>query len=125
MLTKVQFINAMNFFDKYAEIRDGITKALNPYFDGNGFYFKAADILHEKYLMLLKQAMDIDEEDDPISYYLYESSNNIYGEPDSNGVCKKIGEADYKFCRIRVGEKEFIIKNAEDLYDYIKYIKSE
>ena len=124
MLTKEQFINAMQFFEKYDEIRDTAVAAVDKFFEGNGLIFTGCDVLYDKYLHLLQIAMNIDPDDeyDPITYYLYESSTNIYGEPDASGICKKIGEADYKFCKIRVGDKEFIIKNPEDLYDYIKYI---
>lgn len=124
MLTKEQFVNAMTFFDKYEEIRDSATTAIEKFFDGNGLIFTGCDNLYLKYLKLLQLAMNLDPDDeyDPISYYLYESSTNIYSEPDSSGICKKIGEADYKFCTIRVGNKKFEIKNSEDLYDYIMYI---
>lgn len=123
MLTKEEFLNAMVFFDDYNNIRDSITDSLSPYFDGNGFLFTGNDKLLEHYLYLLKKAMDLDPDDeyDPISYYLYDSSTNIYGEPDESGICKVIGHKDYKFCTIRVGGKVFEIKNAADLYDYLEY----
>lgn len=123
MLTKEQFINAMVFFDKYDEIRESAVAAVDKFFEGNGLIFTGFDPLYDKYLKLLQQAMDLDPDDeyDPISYYLYDSSTNIYGEPDKNGICKIIGHKDYKFCTIRVGDKEFEIKNAADLYDYLEY----
>ena len=109
MLTKEQFVNAMVFFDKYDEIRESAVAAIDKFFEGNGLIFTGCDALYNKYLRLLQIAMDLDPDDefDPICYYLYDSSPNIYSEPDENGICKKIGEADYKFCKIRVGEKEF------------------
>lgn len=124
MLTKEQFINAMTFFEKYDEIRNNAVAAIDKFFEGNGLLFTGCDALYDKYLRLLQLAMNLDPDDeyDPITYYLYESSTNIYGEPNAAGICEKIGEADYKFVKVKVGEKEFIIKNAADLYDYIEYI---
>ena len=123
MLIKEQFVNAMVFFDKYDEIRDTAVEAVDKFFEGNGLIFTGCDALYDKYLRLLQVAMNLDPDDefDPITYYLYDKSKNIYGEPNASGICEKIGEADYEFVKIRVGEKEFIIKNAEDLYDYIEY----
>lgn len=121
MLSKEDFISAMEFFDRYDEIRDTAVKAIEPLFDGNGLIFKGCDTLYNKYLELLNAAMDLDPEDDIITYYLYDRSNNIYGAPNASGICEKIGEADYEFVKISVGDKEFIIKNAEDLYDYLVY----
>lgn len=124
MLTKEQFISAMSFFDAYDDLRDSLTSALEPYFDGNGFYFKGADDLYSRYLNLLKISMDIDLDDeyDPISMWLYDASTSIYSEPDKNGICKKIGEADYVFIDVRVGDKKFHITNSSELYDYIEYL---
>ena len=34
---------------------------------------------------------------------------------------EKIDEVDYEFVKITMRDKEFIIKNSEDLYDYIKF----
>jgi hypothetical protein len=121
MLTKEQFINAMVFFDKYDEIRDAAVAAVDKFFEGNGLIFTGCDDLYEKYLALLNDAMDLEPDDDIITYYLYDKSKNIYGEPNELGICEKIGEADYEFVKITVGDKEFIIKNAADLYDYIEY----
>ena len=122
MLTKEQFVNAMVFFDKYEEIRDNAVAAVDKFFEGNGLIFTGCDDLYEKYLALLQDAMGLDPEDDIITYYLYDNSKNIYGKPNASGICEKIGEADYEFVKITVGDKEFIIKNAEDLYDYIEYV---
>ena len=119
MLTKEQFVNAMVFFDKYEEIRDNAVAAVDKFFEGNGLIFTGCDDLYEKYLALLQDAMGLDPEDNIITYYLYDKSKNIYGKPNAFGICEKIGEADYEFVKITVGDKEFIIKNAEDLYDYI------
>ena len=119
MLTKEQFINAMVFFDKYEEIRDNALAAVDKFFEGNGLIFTGCDDLYEKYLALLQDAMGLDPEDDIVTYYLYDKSKNIYGKPNASGICEKIGEADYEFVKITVGDKVFIIKNAEDLYDYI------
>ena len=122
MLTKEQFVNAMVFFDKYEEIRDNAVAAVDKFFEGNGLIFTGCNDLYEKYLALLQDAMGLDPEDDIITYYLYDKSKNIYGKPNASGICEKIGEADYEFVKITVGDKEFIIKNAEDLYDYIEYV---
>lgn len=124
MLTRKQFVNAMEFFDKYDEIRDSAVAAVDKFFEGNGLIFTGCDPLYNKYLRLLQIAMNLDPEDefDPITYYLYDKSKNIYGEPDNAGICEKIGEADYEFVKIQVGDKEFIIKDADSLYDYIEYM---
>lgn len=123
MLTKEQFLNAMSFFHEYNNLCDSLTSALEPFFDGNGFFFKGADNLYNRYFDLLKTAMNIDLEDeyDPISMWLYDASKNIYGEPNENGICEKIGEADHCFIEIRINDKVFHIKNESELYDYIVY----
>ena len=121
MLSKQQFINAMVFFDKYEEIRNNAVAAVDKFFEGNGLIFTGCDGLYEKYLELLQDAMDLEPGDDIITYYLYDKSKNIYGKPNESGICEKIGEADYEFVKISIDDKEFIIKNSEDLYDYIKY----
>ena len=121
MLTKEQFVNAMVFFDRYDEIRDDAVKAIDKFFEGNGLIFTGCDNLYEKYLELLHDAMDLEPDDDIITYYLYDRSKNIYGKPNTSGICEKIGEADYEFVKINIGDKEFIIKNSEELYDYIKF----
>lgn len=121
MLTKEQFLNAMSFFKEYDHISNSITQALEPFFDGNGFFYTGNNHLYTKYLNLLKNAMDIDLDDDydPISYWLYDASTNIYGDPDENGICKKIGEADHKFIEIRINDEKIHITNESELYDYI------
>lgn len=126
MLTKEQFVNAMSFFNEYNRISTSLTEALNPFFDGNGFFYVGNDRLHSKYLELLKTAMNIDPEDeyDPISMWLYDASTSIYSEPDENGICKKIGDADHVFIDVRVGDKTFHITNTSELYDYIEYCNS-
>lgn len=121
MLTKEQFVNAMIFFDKYDEIRDAAVAAVDKFFEGNGLIFTGCDSLYEKYLTLLQNAMGLEPDDDIISYYLYDKSNNVYGKPNAAGICEKIGEVDYEFIKITCGNQEFIIKNTEDLYDYIKF----
>ncbi|MBR2247590.1 MAG: hypothetical protein IJ880_11255 [Bacilli bacterium] len=126
MLTKEQFINAMGFFKDYDRIQNALTGALSPFFDGNGFLYTGNNCLNQRYLNLLKLSMNIDleEEYDPISLWLYEASNNIYSEPDENGICKKIGEADHNFIEIQINGKKYHIKDESDLYDYIKQIYS-
>lgn len=121
MLTKEQFLNAMTFFDEFNKIQESFTKALSPFFDGNGFLFIGCDSLHYKYLDLLKTAMDLDLNDDydPISYWLYEANNCVYDEPDENGLCKVKEVKKYKLWDVNIDNKKFRIRNNSDLYDYI------
>ena len=65
--------------------------------------------------------MEIDpkEQYDPITYWLYEANENIYDEPDGNGICKYIGKADKKFWDAEVDGKKLHIENSADLYDLI------
>jgi len=121
MLTKEQFVNAMKFFDEEDRLRLDITAFAEKFFDGNGLLFTGFDKMCKRYITLLCQAMDLDP-DDPynlIEYWLYEVNNNIYGEPDEAGICKKIGEADHKFFTIKEGDVTYTINNVEELYDYI------
>lgn len=124
MLTKKQFVDAMCFFKDYEQIQTTLTQALEPFFDGNGFLYKGNDKLYYEYLNLLKLSMNIDltDEYDPISMWLYDASTSIYGEPDENGICKKIGEADQVFIDVKVADKVFHITNESELYDYIMYV---
>ena len=121
MLTKKQFINAMKFFDEFDHFKDRFTKAMSSFFDGNGLLFIGCDDLHERYLELLKIAMEIDPKDqyDPITYWLYEANENIYDEPNDQGICKCIGKADKKFWDVEIGNKKLHIENTSDLYDCI------
>ena len=123
MLSKEDFLNAMTFFDEFDHIKDELTEIGGRLFDGNGILYIGHDRLEIKYLDLLKRAMDIDldEEYDPISYWLYEANENIYSEPDKNGICKCIGKEDFKFWDVECNGKKFRILNNSDLYDYIKY----
>lgn len=127
MLTKEEFLNAMTFFDEFDNIKDNITEVGNQFFDGNGILFIGNDRLLEKYTNLLKRAMDIplDEDYDPITYWLYEADERIFDKPDKNGICKCIGKADKKFWDTEFDGKEFHIENNEDLYNYIKYVYTD
>ena len=123
MLTKEQFLSAMTFFDSYDKFQESFTTALAPFFDGNGFIFIGCDELQSKYLKLLKLAMniDLDEEYDPISYWLYEANNCVYAEPDKNGICKVKEVKAYKLWDVVMNGKKFRIKNCSDLYEYIRF----
>lgn len=124
MLKKEDFLNAMTFFDEFNDIRENITKVCSSFFDGNGLLFIANDKLFDRYLNLLKISMniDLDEEYDPISYWLFEVDERIFAEPDENGICKCIGKADHKFWDTTFNGKKFHITNNSDLYDYIKEV---
>ena len=123
MLTKEEFLNAMTFFDEFDRIKDSLTEIGNRFFDGNGVLYVGHDSLYEKYLNLLKRAMnlDLDDDYDPISYWLFEANDKIYGEPDKNGICKCIGKAKKKFWDTEFNGKKFHITNNASLYDYIKF----
>ena len=83
----------------------------------NNFSLTEFEELYYEYLNLLKLSMNIDltDEYDPISMWLYDASTSIYGEPDENGICKKIGEADQnklkkkegKYITINIGNKDY------------------
>ena len=123
MLNKEQFLNAMTFFDEFDAIRDELTEIGNKFFDGNGVLYIGHDKLYDRYLDLLKEAMDIptNEEYDPISYWLFEADERIFDKPDKNGICKCIGKAACKFWDTECNGKKFHILNTSDLYDYIKF----
>ena len=89
MLNKEQFLNAMTFFDEFDAIRDELTEIGNKFFDGNGVLYIGHDKLYDRYLDLLKEAMDIptNEEYDPISYWLFEADERIFDKPDKNDKC--------------------------------------
>ena len=124
MLTKEQFIEAMKFFDDFNNLSDKVNNLVDGLFEGNGLIFTGCDNLYNRYLDLLKLAMgiDLDDENDPISFYLYESSDSVYSEPNEAGICEYIGKKDYKFCTVYMDKKRVEIKNSEDLYNYIKYL---
>ena len=117
MLTKEQFISAMTFFDKYEEIQNNAVATVNQFFESNGLIFTGCDDLYNKYLDLLKLAMNIDlnDENDPISFYLYESvedmekyQNSIYGIMDAMNT-------DYKNLDLDIEKLQGDISNPENL----------
>lgn len=123
MLSREQFIKAMEFFEVFNKQQTQIVSDMSKYFDGNGLLFTGNDDLYDRYLELLEMTMGLDhrDTDNPIQWWLYEASDNIYGEPNENGICEWIGKAPCKYWDITVDGRFFHIVNTGDLYDFILF----
>lgn len=119
MITKEQFIKAMEFFEIADSLQEKLSESIGQFCDYKPI-FTACYPLWDNHLVLLENAMKLNEKDNPVTDWIYEASDRIFGEPNENGISLPTGKkADHKFLTYHINGKKITINNTSELYDFI------